>query len=602
MPPSPLNDVEPIDARAPGRLVVAGLLAGYAFLAVWGGLSAFLPRMNALWLGLGVIVLAVPAMLWLWHRYTVRRLAALHQFHPAGWLHRFGSRTGLGIILRALVALALSAAALLQSLLFTAVEWSVLGLAPALFLGVRAWLARVARPQFSAEVYAGRWVSTLAGILVTAALLLLWLLVRYGIGEAPVKPVGELVYQSQQAWKDTPSGLLRWAADALAWGNASLEGLGHYPDDPFWRKLLVALVAPVSVFGFAVLSLAGLALGRQDVRRIFGGRLAAESVAPVGVGRVFLWSAVATVGAMILFSLLAEAEGLVAARPSPFVVKRLPECERIGGVAYQVGTIEALRSNLAGITSGLSAAQAATCRKLDEIEAQAAKGVDAYLDWYFSLGAEWARLGTLLTGDIDRFLEAKFKEMVIVGTGVEPLLAQLQSEHERQLDAVFQEHRQLRELMEKNRLVIAEGQCKVVAETRINPALAALEKHQGRFAGSAAAGLAGGALAAKVATKAMGKTSMKAAGKVFGKVAAKKAASVAGSAAVGAAIGSVVPGLGTAVGGAVGGVVGGLAIGAAVDIAVLAMEEKLTRADMKRDLMSAVKESLQGARELFECK
>ncbi|HWS05280.1 MAG TPA: hypothetical protein VN230_05780 [Burkholderiaceae bacterium] len=602
MPPSPLNDVTPPGARAPGRSVAVRLLAGYAFLGVWGALSVLLTRMNALWLGLAVTVLATPAMLWLWHRYTVRRLAALHQFQPGGWLHRFGRRTGLGIVLRALVALALGAAALLQSLFFTVVEWSTLGLAPLIFLAVRAGLARVTRLQFSAEVYAGRWVSTLAGLMVTGGLLLLWLSVRYSLGEAPDQAVGERVYQSQQGWKDTPSGLLRWIADAFAWGNASLEGLGRYPDDPLWRLLLAGLLAPVSVLAFAVWSLAGLSLGRQDLRRIFGGHLMADEVAPVGAGRVFLWSAVATVGAMILISLLAEAEGLVTAKQSPFAVKRLPECERIGGVAYQVGTIEALRANLAGAIGALGAAQAATCAKIGEIEAQAARGVDAYLDWYFSLGAEWARLATLLTGDIDRFLEAKFKEMVIVNAGVEPLLAQVRADHERQLDAVFQGHRQVRELMEKNRLVIADGQCRVVAETRINPALAALETHQARFAGGAAAGLAGGAFAATVAAKAMGKTGMKAAGKVLGKVAAKKAAGVVGSAAVGAAVGSVVPGLGTAVGGAVGGVVGGLAVGAAVDMAALALEEKLTRADLKRDLMAAVTESLQPARDLFECR
>ena len=31
------------------------------------------------------------------------------------------------------------------------------------------------------------------------------------------------------------------SADALAWGNASLEGLGRYPDDPLWRALLAGV-------------------------------------------------------------------------------------------------------------------------------------------------------------------------------------------------------------------------------------------------------------------------------------------------------------------------------------------------------------------------
>lgn len=601
MPPSP----PPIDrprAGPPGRCIAVRLLSGYAFLALWAGLSLTLPSMNTLGLGVAVTVLAVPAMLWFWHRFTVRRLAALHQFQPAGWLHRLARRTGLGIILRAFVALALGAAVLMQSLFFTAVEWVVLGLVPVLFLAVGAWLSRLARQQFSAEVYAGRWMSTVAGFIVTAGLLLLWLSIRFGLGEAPDTPIGELVYQAQQGWKDTPSGLLRWAADALAWGNASLQGLGRYPDDPLWRALLAGLLAPASVLLFAVWSLAGLWLRRQDVRRIVSADLVAEGVGPVGVGPAFAWSAVATLGVLILFGVLAEAEGLVTSRQSPFAVKRLPACERIGGVAYRVGTIEALRSSLGAIEGGVGAAQAAACAQLGAIEAQAARGVEAYLDWYFSLGAEWARLATLLTGDIDRFLADKFHELVVVNTGVEPVLAQLRSEHERHRDAVIQGSRQVRELLDKNRLVLGDEGCKVLAETRFDPALAALERHHHRFAGSAAAGLAGGAFAATVAAKVMGKTSMKAAGKVLGKVAAKKAAGVAGSAAVGAAVGSVVPGLGTAVGGAVGGVVGGMAIGAAVDMAALALEEKLTRDAMRSDLMDAVRETLRPARELFECR
>lgn len=601
MPPRPpIEQPEPASAGTGRRVAV--LLAGYAWLALWGGLSLALTRMNTLALGVGVILLSIPAMLWLWHRYTVRRLAALHQFEPAGWLHRLAGRTGLGIILRTLGALALGAAALLQSLFFTAVEWAVLGLVPVLFLAVRAWLSRLARRQFSAEVYAGRWTSTVAGFAVTTGLLLLWLAIRYTHGHAADTPLGELVHQAQQGWKDAPSGLLRWSADALAWGYASLEGLGRYPDDPLWRALLAGLVAPASVLLFAVWSQAGLGLGRQDVRRVFSAHRVAEGVAPVGGARVFVWSLVATLGAVIGFGVLAQAEGLLTSRQSPFAVQRLPACERIGGVAYQVGTIEAVRAVLGGFEGGLGAARVATCAKLGEVEAQAARGVEAYLDWYFSLGAEWARLATLLTGDIDRFLADRFNQLVIVNTGVEPVLASLREDHERQRDAVLQGSRQLRELLDRNRLVLGDGGCKVLAETRLDPALAALDRHHHRFAGSAAAGLAGGAFAATVAAKVMGKTSMKAAGKVLGKVAAKKAAGVAGSAAAGAALGSVVPGLGTAVGGAVGGVVGGLAIGAAVDVAALALEEKLTREDMRRDLMDAVKESLRPARDLFECR
>ncbi len=64
--------------------------------------------------------------------------------------------------------------------------------------------------------------------------------------------------------------------------------------------------------------------------------------------------------------------------------------------------------------------------------------------------------------------------------------------------------------------------------------------------------------------------------------------------------GSAVPGLGTGVG-ALAGVAAGLAVGAGVDIAMLAVEESLTRDDMRRDLLASVDESLAPLREAFQC-
>ena len=63
----------------------------------------------------------------------------------------------------------------------------------------------------------------------------------------------------------------------------------------------------------------------------------------------------------------------------------------------------------------------------------------------------------------------------------------------------------------------------------------------------------------------------------------------------------VAPGLGTAVG-AVAGAVIGLAAGVSIDMAALSAEEKLTREDMRKDLLSAVSEALQPYRETFNCR
>ena len=89
--------------------------------------------------------------------------------------------------------------------------------------------------------------------------------------------------------------------------------------------------------------------------------------------------------------------------------------------------------------------------------------------------------------------------------------------------------------------------------------------------------------AAKVASKG----GFKAASKALSKMVATKAVAVVGGAVLGRAIGSVLPSVGTAVVGALGGVIGGLAI----DGALLSLEEVISRAEFKKEILAAIYES-----------
>ncbi|GEM_PF-3753755 len=122
MPPT-LSTVVPPDPERIGRLLLRGLLPGYALLALLWLASAQVPRLNVLWLATCTLALALPMMMALWHQGTLRRLTALHQFQPGRGLHRWGSRRALGILWRAALAALLSAAVLLQSVFFGRLEW-----------------------------------------------------------------------------------------------------------------------------------------------------------------------------------------------------------------------------------------------------------------------------------------------------------------------------------------------------------------------------------------------------------------------------------------------------------------------------------------------
>jgi hypothetical protein len=583
-------------------MLLRGLLPGYAFLALLWVASAQVPRLNALWLGACTLVLALPMMLALWHQGTVRRLVALHQFQSGRGLHRWGSRRALGILWRAALAILLSAIVLLQSVFFGRLEWLLLGLAPPFYLAARRAIDAVTAAQFTHPIYGTYWSSRTAQWLVAFVLAFAWVAASILLAEAPALPYAERIHQLQSGWAQAPSGTVKWVLDAGAWGQASFEALGQQAGPTSWRMLLALVIAPVSVFSYLALSLSGLALPVTEIRRTLGERLTADpSPPPVGAARAALLAAVACIVGLVLFQSLGVLDHHLRTADSPLAIRLLPECERIDGKVYALNTANALKALIGQAQDQLAGHQATACAKLGEIEALAARGVEQYLDWYFSLGAEWTRFATLLTGDIDLLLQAKFSEKVMSSPEIVQRLPAVQAAYEAQWALLVGMRSGALDLLDRNRLVLDARGCKVIKESSATPWTAQWEGSKARLVSGAGTGLIAGALAAKATAKAMGRTTMKSAGTVLTKATARKGIGKAGAAAVGATVGTVVaPGLGTVVGAAIGAGVG-LAVGVSIDMVALAAEEKLTREDMRKDLLSAVSESLQPYRETFDC-
>ena len=106
-------------------------------------------------------------------------------------------------------------------------------------------------------------------------------------------------------------------------------------------------------------------------------------------------------------------------------------------------------------------------------------------------------------------------------------------------------------------------------------------------AGSAAGVGVGGIVAQKVTAKMLGKSVIKLAAKAPVKALASK---VGAGALAGAAAGTVLPGAGTAAGAFVG-ILVGIAGGVTIDVALLELEETLSREDFKREIIAAIREA-----------
>lgn len=378
---------------------------------------------------------------------------------------------------------------------------------------------------------------------------------------------------------------------------------------------MTLVFTPVSVFGYLALSLSGLSHPVSEVRRIFGKQLTVDDDPPaVDALQAATWSATATIGGLLLLYLVGVADTYLKPQNSPFVLKPLVRCDKIGGVAYKLDTIRALEAHLAEGKGRLGTYQAEVCQKLATVDQVGQRGVDAYLDWYFSLGAEWSRIAHMLTGDVDQFLATKFEEIALSGDEIKSLLEGVQGDFERQWNLSIASQSELLQFLEKHRLVLAESQCVVVNELAAHPSLEQFEDLRRRLSAGSAAGVIAGVFSGKVAAKVVTKLSMKSAAKILLKAVAKKTATKAATAVAGAAVGAKVgamlgsvalPGAGTTVGAAAGAAIGvgaTLIFGTGVDIALLAAEEGLKRDDMKKDLLSALSESLQPHRVTFGCQ
>ncbi len=232
---------------------------------------------------------------------------------------------------------------------------------------------------------------------------------------------------------------------------------------------------------------------------------------------------------------------------------------------------------------------------LDALFGRVEQGIDAYLDWYFTVIGEYQRLAALAVGDFGTLMTEQLETRLFTDTGFDESLQRLGAELESDTDdriALLADS-----LGSRIEQAATENPCTVeIASLGGIGELADLHRDAAR-AGTAigvGAGAAAGALTAKllakktaaaVTTKLAAKKSFQTAAALAGKVAAKKGGSTLASALGGAALcapsgpWAVLCGIGA-----------GAAAWFAVDKAMIELDEVRFRAEMRADLLAAVGE------------
>ena len=580
-------------------------------------------------------------------------------FRAGGVLGRINGGRTFRLIVAFVVSAVGVAGLLVASVGWDAWQWGLAVAAVPLFLLVYVLVDKLASKETSFLYRASLDVRVSAGI--TGALLLVASFALLAVQPTPeVTSATEAFLSAENPFASSPSTIMSEAGLAVSYADAlSTYGLSRLGElNAFGRYCAQTLLLVSSIFGLAGL-LGTCALDLRELKRVFlplekigTGR---EKMARVSRGAgapqpIFLKAPiVAAVAAPLILvgafvasdAALAQMKASDELTPAENLVR-----EAFGTTAYVLDNkyydqqqVQALMEETTAKSVALSEdARNDLIPLINEAFDVRVANVDSYLDWYYSLGADYERLGNLITGTIESFVAGQLTSSLEAGVDDSEYLSALQSyvDQAAALKAEYEERLANSELIgipewlltsteaitadflsgpiePTQRLLDAGerfgisatvgGAGGIAAGVATSKAVGgAAEKAAAKTAEKAAASVAGDA-AEKAAGKQATKTAEKAAAKSIGSKIVEKAASKAffkaivsrigsmiGSRGVGAAVGGaagtfVGPGVGTAVG-----IAAGAAIGVGVDYGLLMLDEAQNRESYKAEIVESIEE------------
>lgn len=365
------------------------------------------------------------------------------------------------------------------------------------------------------------------------------------------------------------------------------------------RLLYIALAGAANLalaFHFTLL-LSAFAIPVAEYRRVFGAISDAPVPPSVSVARSAFASAIVVLSLFILVSLLYQLELLARNQVALTQIvstaeqKLVTYAEEIDGVLYAQGTLEDVAE--ARIQALFQQSESVEGIRTEAKRAFSAMrlNVDDYLDWYYSLPAEYLRIAGAFTGNIEETIRRDLEAALMKGQPFHGLNSAVLSGVAGKAE-ILQNFAQRRDaILSENRLHNPAGDTLVVHSATLDELLAppedaVLVNLNQRLTASGVGAIAG-IVAAKIVGKVAAKGSIKLAAKALAKVGATKLAGAGGGAATGAVIGSIFPGIGTLIGGVVGAAVG-LALGISIDALLLQLESYYSRDDFRNQIIGAI--------------
>lgn len=551
------------------------------------------PLMPPAGIALAWTVLSTASALGLVYCAVIKKTHNRAKYREGGMLHKLNEGRILRLIGAFVLAAACMAGLILESPKWDIGEWVLVAAAIPAYAAVLVVVRRKLGREYEAPyrtASAIKWSSAIVAVLLCvayAAISLLEPATTYGSAT-------EAFMAAQQPFESSPSalmseaGLLTSLADGLAaYGMSEAAGLAF----PLYVICRIALVAGAL---FSVANLLGVcSLERVELRRVFAplgtpgehgarGRVVGKYVAAATVLPVCLCAAF--LGADLAVDRASETEEFTAAESFARDQAGMAAFVLDGKYYEQQAVAELIEEARQKSETLYADAREKLVPLINASYDARVANVDNYLDWYYSLPADYERLATMVTGTAESFVAEQFQNQIEQGIDDSQLEAEFDGfvEQASQLKAGIEQELAGCELSGVPEWLVTTKE--LLADDFLSQPLEPTEKLMdagARIGIGTATGVVGGVLAKTLVEKAMTKQFCS---KVVTKISSMAASRAAGG-VVGGAVGTIGGPLGT-----VAGVAAGTALGVGVDYVLLNIDEMQNRDTYKQEIIATIEE------------
>ncbi|NGM17505.1 hypothetical protein GMI70_05760 [Eggerthellaceae bacterium zg-893] len=553
--------------------------------------SKFAPAFPPLVVAIIWAAMSSAASIGITYLVVVKRTHNQVKYREGGWRAKLNEGRLLPLSLSFVGAAVLMAGLFFEMSEWGFLEWSLVLAAVFLFIFVSFVVGRVEKSEWETFFQTSTIVSRSSFWLGLVLCAFYFAIVSLEPSVAPVSATDAFL-NAPQPFEDSPVALLSEAGKL----NALIDGMTTYglsvaaEASPWWYYLLRAIIAASSLFGLASL-LGTCSIGFSELKRVF---LPLESAkhssetAPV-VSR-FVVEAVALPLALMVVFMFANAQVARVAETGELTWAEKVVRDQVSFIAAYIDEEyydpEAVQDLIDESTEKYEILTADTKETLiavvnDTCDAQLGN-VDSYLDWYYSLTADYERLAQFFTGTIEDGMRRQLEERLNEGVD-DSRFDEVLSDFEEQVDAIKQdllaglEDAEIKDVPEW--LIVGKDAFDISSLTEPPAPTKELLSSGGRMLASAGIGAANGVVIGKVTAKVLQK-------EFFSKMAEKLASALARkgliSGAMSAAGTLVAPGVGTAA---------GIGVGVLSDYLLVKADEALNRETYKQEIIDAIEAS-----------